>query len=129
MCAPFRTCARLACSLHCRSNQGVKLLDCRSASGRALQLERGGKLEAGSDGEGMAAADPAMLMRVMEVREQIEAARVRLSELVSLHFPIITSKCRGSAHHSGADAHRVGPRAEQGRQVRLSVPSPVFHMT
>ncbi len=34
----------------------------------------------------MAAADPAMLMRVMEIREQIEAARVRLSELFSLQF-------------------------------------------
>lgn len=41
------------------------------------QLERGGKLEAGSEGEGMTAAAPEMLMRVMEVREQIEEAQVR----------------------------------------------------
>lgn len=42
-----------------------------------VQLERAGKLEAGTGGEGMTADDPLLLMRVMEVREQIEDAKVR----------------------------------------------------
>ena len=42
-----------------------------------LQLERAGRLEAGGGGEGMIAEDPLLLARVMEVREQIEDARVR----------------------------------------------------
>ena len=44
---------------------------------RLLQLERAGRLEAGGGGVGMTAEDPLLLARVMEVREQIEDARVR----------------------------------------------------
>ena len=45
----------------------------------SLQLEQGGKLETGTDGEGMATLDdPELLMQIMEVREAVETAQVWL---------------------------------------------------
>lgn len=66
-----------------------------------LQLERAGRLEAGSGGEGMTAEDPLLLARVMEVREQIEDARVRPRvENFGAGLPVASPRLRqrGAAH-------------------------------
>lgn len=76
----------------------------RRFSAISAQLERAGKLEAGTGGEGMSADDPLLLARVMEVREQIEDAKVGVLsvEMTSRNGFAATSSTQVAA----AGAHR-----------------------